>query len=206
MTQALGLIETVGLTAAIEAADTAVKSANVTLIGYELTKGGGMVTVKIEGDVGAVKAAISSARAAAEKVGEVFSTQVIPRPAKGLEALVITAETVGLETAPAAPVAAEEKKRRGRPTAAAAAAAAATAATVTDAPQARAAAKAAGTKKKKKATRTRAAAKAKAPAVAEAPATVETPAAVEEPEAVEATAAVEEPVVVEEPAEAEQQG
>lgn len=93
--QALGLIETIGLATAIEAADAAVKSANVRLIGYELTKGDGMVTIKVEGDVGAVKAAIDSARAAASKVGTVVSTDVIPRPAQGLEKIVCTAETVG---------------------------------------------------------------------------------------------------------------
>ena len=102
LTQALGLIETVGLTAAVEAADTAVKSADVKLIGYELAKGDGMVMVKIEGDVGAVKAAIQSAEAAAQCVGTVYSTQVIPRPAKGLEALIYTRETVGF-TPPQAP-------------------------------------------------------------------------------------------------------
>ncbi|PWC19028.1 BMC domain-containing protein [Brenneria corticis] len=63
--QSLGLIETVGLVAAIEAADAAVKSANVNLVGYELAKGGGMVTVKLEGEVGAVNAAISAASHAA---------------------------------------------------------------------------------------------------------------------------------------------
>lgn len=67
--QSLGLIETVGLAAAVEAADAAVKSANVNLVGYELTKGGGMVTVKLEGEVGAVNAAIAAASVAAAKVG-----------------------------------------------------------------------------------------------------------------------------------------
>ncbi|MGM3371746.1 BMC domain-containing protein, partial [Escherichia coli] len=50
--KSLGLIETVGMSAAVEAADAAMKSANVSLVGYELTKGGGMVTVKLEGEVG----------------------------------------------------------------------------------------------------------------------------------------------------------
>jgi len=106
LTLALGLIETVGLTAAVEAADTAVKSADVKLIGYELAKGDGMVMVKIEGDVGAVKAAIQSAEAAASCVGTVYSTQVIPRPAKGLDALIFTRETVGLTM----PQASQDKK------------------------------------------------------------------------------------------------
>ena len=61
MNKSLGLIETEGLAAGIEAADAAVKSANVELIGYELTKGGGWTTVKIQGDVGAVKAAVDAA-------------------------------------------------------------------------------------------------------------------------------------------------
>lgn len=94
--RALGLIETVGLAAAVEAADVAVKSANVSLIGYELTKGGGMVTVKIEGDVGAVKAAVEAGVIAAEKVGRVFSKQIIPRVASGVEKMVYSNETVGL--------------------------------------------------------------------------------------------------------------
>ena len=58
--KSLGLIETVGMSAAVEAADAAMKSANVSLVGYELTKGGGMVTVKLEGEVGAINAAGSS--------------------------------------------------------------------------------------------------------------------------------------------------
>jgi len=97
MKQALGLIETIGLVAAVEAADAAVKSANVHLIGYELTRGDGMVTVKIEGDVGAVNAAISAAASAAGNVNRVYSTRVIPRPAQGTDAMVFTSSTVGLE-------------------------------------------------------------------------------------------------------------
>jgi len=94
----LGLIETIGLAAAVEAADIAVKSANVELVGYELAKGDGMTTVKLLGDVGAVKAAVDSAKAAAALVNKVYSTQVIPRPAAGLEHLVYSRDTVGLET------------------------------------------------------------------------------------------------------------
>lgn len=93
---ALGFIETIGLTAAIEAADTAVKSANVKLLGYELAKGDGMTTVKIEGDVGAVKAAVSAAQAAASRIGQVVATHVIPRPSRGTEQIVLSADTVGL--------------------------------------------------------------------------------------------------------------
>lgn len=92
----LGLIETIGLVAAIEAADTAVKSANVTLVGYELAKGSGMTTVKIEGDVGAVKSAVSAAAASAAKVGRVVSTHVISRPADGMGKMIRNSYTVGL--------------------------------------------------------------------------------------------------------------
>jgi microcompartment protein CcmL/EutN len=93
---ALGFIETIGLTAAIEAADSAVKSANVRILGYELAKGDGMATVKVEGDVGAVKAAVKAAEVAAGKVGRVVSVHVIPRPAEGTERIVRSRETVGL--------------------------------------------------------------------------------------------------------------
>lgn len=97
MKNALGLMETVGLAAAIEAADAAVKSANVTLIGIELTKGDGMVVVKIEGDVGAVKAAVEAGTQAAMKVSRVFSTKVIPRPAPDLDRMVFSKETKGYQ-------------------------------------------------------------------------------------------------------------
>lgn len=80
MISSLGLIEVVGLVGAIEAGDTAVKAANVRLIGIELTKGGGMVTVKIEGEVSAVKAAVDAAVMAAEKLTTVVSKLVIARP------------------------------------------------------------------------------------------------------------------------------
>ena len=93
--QALGTIEVVGLVAGIEAADVACKAANVTLIGYELAKGGGYVTVKVEGQVGAVTAAIDAAEAAAAKLTRVVSRLVIPRPAAGLDALVFSPATVG---------------------------------------------------------------------------------------------------------------
>jgi ethanolamine utilization protein EutM len=96
MKEALGLIETVGMAAAIEAADTCVKSANVELIGYELTRGQGMVTVKIKGDVGAVKAGIEAAKISAAKVSKVVSTLVIPRPAQGIEGIIESDSTVGI--------------------------------------------------------------------------------------------------------------
>ncbi|GHD12369.1 propanediol utilization microcompartment protein PduA [Tianweitania populi] len=77
--EALGMVETKGLVAAIEAADAMVKSANVALIGYEKI-GSGLVTVIVRGDVGAVKAATDAGAVAAEKVGTVVSVHVIPRP------------------------------------------------------------------------------------------------------------------------------
>lgn len=97
MQKSLGLIETQGLAGGITAADAAVKSANVELIGYELTKGGGWTTVKIQGDVGAVKAAVDAAKAAAGKMCRVVSTKVIPRPAGPLDQLVFSGDTVGYE-------------------------------------------------------------------------------------------------------------
>lgn len=78
-TNALGMVETRGLVAAIEAADAMVKAANVQLVGKEQV-GGGLVTVMVRGDVGAVKAATDAGAAAAEKVGELVSVHVIPRP------------------------------------------------------------------------------------------------------------------------------
>lgn len=78
-TNALGMIETRGLVAAIEAADAMVKSANVQLVGKEQV-GGGLVTIMVRGDVGAVQAATDAGAAAAEKVGELLSVHVIPRP------------------------------------------------------------------------------------------------------------------------------
>ena len=78
-TNSLGMIETKGLIGAIEAADAMVKSANVQLVGKEQV-GGGLVTVMVRGDVGAVKAATDAGAAAAEKVGELISVHVIARP------------------------------------------------------------------------------------------------------------------------------
>ena len=84
--KALGMIETRGLVAAIEAADAMVKAANVTLTCKEHV-GGGLVTVMVRGDVGAVKAATDAGAAAAERVGELISVHVIPRPHEELEFL-----------------------------------------------------------------------------------------------------------------------
>ena len=82
--EALGMIETKGLVGAVEAADAMVKSANVTLVGYEKI-GSGLVTVMVRGDVGAVKASVDAGAVAAEKVGEVVSIHVIPRPHTDVE-------------------------------------------------------------------------------------------------------------------------
>ena len=84
MMQALGMIETKGLVASIEAADAMVKAANVTLIGKEHV-GGGLLTVMVRGDVGAVKAAVDAGACAAEKVGEIVAQHVIPRPHTDVE-------------------------------------------------------------------------------------------------------------------------
>ncbi|NVV09201.1 BMC domain-containing protein, partial [Listeria monocytogenes] len=83
---ALGMIETKGLVGAVEAADAMVKAANVTLMGKEQV-GGGLVTVMVRGDVGAVKAATDAGAAAARNVGEVQSIHVIPRPHNDVETL-----------------------------------------------------------------------------------------------------------------------
>ena len=82
--QALGMIETKGLVAAIEAADAMDKAANVTLIGRGIV-GGALVTVFVRGDVGATKAAVDAGAAAADRVGELISTHVIPRPHEEVE-------------------------------------------------------------------------------------------------------------------------
>ena len=84
--EALGLVETKGLVAVIEAADSMVKAANVTLLGMEKI-GSGLVTVMVRGDVGAVKAATDAGAAAAKRVGEVVSVHVIPRPHADTELL-----------------------------------------------------------------------------------------------------------------------
>ena len=85
-TNSLGMIETKGLIGAIEAADAMVKSANVQLVGKEQV-GGGLVTVMVRGDVGAVKAATDAGAAAVEKVGELVSVHVIPRPHADVEGI-----------------------------------------------------------------------------------------------------------------------
>ena len=85
MTQeALGMVETRGLTAAIEAADQMCKAANVALVGTEKI-GSGLVTVMVRGDVGAVKSAVEAGSAAASRLGELVATHVIPRPHNDVE-------------------------------------------------------------------------------------------------------------------------
>ena len=77
--EALGMVETRGLVAAIEAADAMVKAANVSLVGTEKI-GSGLVSVMVRGDVGAVKSAVEAGEAAAQRLGEIIATHVIPRP------------------------------------------------------------------------------------------------------------------------------
>ncbi|WP_425060124.1 Propanediol utilization protein PduA [Sporomusa carbonis] len=89
--EALGMVETKGLVGAIEAADAMVKAANVVLVGYEKI-GSGLVTVMVRGDVGAVKAATDSGAAAAQRVGELISVHVIPRPHTDIEKILPKAE------------------------------------------------------------------------------------------------------------------
>ena len=84
MQEALGMIETRGLVAAIEAADAMVKAANVTLIGTEKI-GSGLVSVMVRGDVGAVKAATEAGSNAAQNLGEIIAVHVIPRPHSDVE-------------------------------------------------------------------------------------------------------------------------
>lgn len=97
---ALGMVETKGIVGAIEAADAMVKAANVTLIG-KVKIGGALVTVMVRGDVGAVKASVDAGAAAAERVGEIISCHVIPRPHPELEQIL-----------PKLPVPAEKPKKQ----------------------------------------------------------------------------------------------
>lgn len=83
---ALGMVETKGLIGAVEAADAMVKAANVKLIG-KMHVGGGLVTVMVRGDVGAVKASTDAGAEAAQKVGELKSVHIIPRPHSDIESI-----------------------------------------------------------------------------------------------------------------------
>ena len=87
--EALGMVETRGLTAAIDAADAMTKAAEVTLVGTEKI-GSGLVTVMVRGDVGAVKAAVEAGESAASKLGELVATHVIPRPHADVEKILPT--------------------------------------------------------------------------------------------------------------------
>ena len=86
---ALGMVETRGLTAAIEAADAMCKAANVTLVGTEKI-GSGLVTVMVRGDVGAVKSAVEAGAVSAERLGELVAQHVIPRPHTDVECILPT--------------------------------------------------------------------------------------------------------------------
>lgn len=91
VSEALGMIETKGLICLIEAADSALKAANVEMVGWEKV-GSGLVTIFLTGDVAAVKAAVDAGAGAASKIGEVVSVQVIPRPHEELVAILPTAK------------------------------------------------------------------------------------------------------------------
>jgi ethanolamine utilization protein EutM len=82
--QALGLVETKGLVAAVQAADAMVKAANVRLVTKQ-QPGGGLISIIVQGDVGAVRAAVDAGAAAANKIGQVVSAHVISRPHEGME-------------------------------------------------------------------------------------------------------------------------
>jgi ethanolamine utilization protein EutM len=102
MSEALGMVETKGLVAMIEAADAMVKAANVTLVGWEKI-GAGYVTTMVRGDVAAVKAAADAGAAAARRVGELVAVHVIPRPHDSLENILPIRKKEGAAAA-AAPV------------------------------------------------------------------------------------------------------
>jgi ethanolamine utilization protein EutM len=90
--EALGMIETKGLVALIEAADSMLKAANVQMVGWEKV-GSGLVTAFVVGDVAAVKAAVDAGASAAGKIGEVVSVQVIPRPHEELASVLPKAKS-----------------------------------------------------------------------------------------------------------------
>jgi len=113
MQQALGLIETRGLVGAIEAADAMVKAANVNLVNRVFV-GGGLVTVSVTGDVGAVKAAVDAAAAAVERIGELASSHVIPRPHQDIEPFLPQPPDAGPGEAPAKPAKKPAKPAKGK--------------------------------------------------------------------------------------------
>jgi ethanolamine utilization protein EutM len=85
MQSAIGLVETKGLVSLVEATDAMAKAANVEIV-KRISIGGGLVTTVVSGDVGSVRAAVEAGAAAAQQVGELVSSHVIPRPAEGLTA------------------------------------------------------------------------------------------------------------------------
>ncbi len=89
--RALGMVETLGLVGAIEAADAMVKAANVQLVGRETTDGA-LITIKVIGEVGAVQASVAAGEAAARRVGQVVSVHIIPRPDEMTERIVYEAD------------------------------------------------------------------------------------------------------------------
>lgn len=116
MKKALGLIETVGLTAGITAADAAVKSANVVLLGREYARGAGLTSIKVEGDVGAVKAAVDAGAQAASAVGEVLSAHVIPRADDGIDDIcVYNDRMVGATNVKETPAPIKQTKKKSKP-------------------------------------------------------------------------------------------
>lgn len=93
--QALGLIEVIGMTTALEAADTCAKSSDIEIIGCEKITNG-LVTVKIQGNVGAVKVAIDAARTSASRINTVVSTLIIPRPAEAILPIIRSKDMMGI--------------------------------------------------------------------------------------------------------------
>ena len=115
MQQALGMIETRGLVAAIEAADAMVKAAKVKFLGRQKVKAG-LVAVMVAGDVGAVKAAVDAGAAACKRVGELVSVHVIPRPHEDIDAIIpkipeAEDTTAEKKAVPEKPAAKKTKKR-----------------------------------------------------------------------------------------------
>lgn len=97
MKNALGIIEPIGLATTIEAADAAVKSANIELLGIENSRGDGRYVIKVIGDVGAVKAACDAASAACTKGRGCFGVKVIPRPSEGIAPVIFNNLTEGMD-------------------------------------------------------------------------------------------------------------
>lgn len=97
MRQAYGFIETVGLAAAIEASDIALKAANVELIGLELTRGFGYTTVKLQGSVSSVNAGIDSAKGSNKLIGKIVSTDIIPRPSDDIDLIVLSGDNLKMD-------------------------------------------------------------------------------------------------------------